>query len=230
MATHQVGNRERMLDREDFCRKVSEAINDWDKQALISLVEEAKESGVSPIEIVNEILFPRLLAACKAQQTFDLSFPGDVDHKGFVDKVLQAHFKQERDYCLNYGIRDFLCNFICLAFKCINNARVEDTFQPFSLLLICKDNPRKHFPVKMTIPVNYVFTKKLDNCPKTGHSRFDNISCNNIKINNVRAPVREKIGHGCDHLVQSCRYIHRYSIETIWGQPIQNLYSSGFRH
>ncbi len=62
------------VNREGFCQNISAAIHDWDKERLVTLVLEAKESGFSAIEIVNDILFPQLVTACKAQQTFDLSF------------------------------------------------------------------------------------------------------------------------------------------------------------
>jgi methanogenic corrinoid protein MtbC1 len=63
-----------MLDREELCSEIRGAIADWDKERLVNLVTWARDSGLSPIEIVNDILFPELLIACKAHQTFDLSF------------------------------------------------------------------------------------------------------------------------------------------------------------
>lgn len=65
---------EMMLDREELRKDLSSAIADWDKERLVNLVVWARESGLSPVEIVNDMLFPELLKACSAHHSFDLSF------------------------------------------------------------------------------------------------------------------------------------------------------------
>lgn len=65
---------EKTVNREVFQQNISAAIHDWDKERLVKLVLEGKGSGLSPIEMVNDMLFPQLVAACKAQHAFDLSF------------------------------------------------------------------------------------------------------------------------------------------------------------
>jgi methanogenic corrinoid protein MtbC1 len=65
---------ETMLDKEELCADIRSAIADWDKERLVNLVIWARESGLSPVEIVNDILFPELLRACSAHHSFDLSF------------------------------------------------------------------------------------------------------------------------------------------------------------
>lgn len=62
------------LDRDGLRSDIRAAIADWDKERLASLVTWARDSGLSPIEIVNEILFPELQIACRAHHSFDLSF------------------------------------------------------------------------------------------------------------------------------------------------------------
>lgn len=62
------------MDRAGLCRDIDEAVHEWDKERLVDLVLKAKEYGFSSLEIVNDILFPQLLKACKAQRSFDLSF------------------------------------------------------------------------------------------------------------------------------------------------------------
>ena len=53
---------------------IARAIDDWDKETLVQLVEDAMASGHAPIKIVQEALCPRLLDACRAHDSFDLSF------------------------------------------------------------------------------------------------------------------------------------------------------------
>ena len=62
------------LQREEFSRKIRRAINNWEKERLIEMVMMARESGFSPIEIVNDMIFPELLKACSAHNDFYLSF------------------------------------------------------------------------------------------------------------------------------------------------------------
>jgi methanogenic corrinoid protein MtbC1 len=65
---------EMMLDKEELRGDIRSAIADWDKERLVNLVTWARESGLSPVEIVNDMLFPELLGACSAHHSFDLSF------------------------------------------------------------------------------------------------------------------------------------------------------------
>lgn len=62
------------LDRDELRSDIRAAIADWDKHRLINLVLRAKDSVLSPMQIVNDILFPELQFACKAHHSFDLSF------------------------------------------------------------------------------------------------------------------------------------------------------------
>jgi methanogenic corrinoid protein MtbC1 len=62
------------LDKDALCEDVRRAIADWDKERLVNLVIWARESGLSPMEIVNDILLPELLSVCKAHHAFHLSF------------------------------------------------------------------------------------------------------------------------------------------------------------
>lgn len=62
------------LDKDELCADVRRAIADWDKERLVNLVIWARESGLSPMALVNDILLPELLVACKAHHTFHLSF------------------------------------------------------------------------------------------------------------------------------------------------------------
>lgn len=59
---------------EAYYSSMSDAIKEWDKKKLVDLVLTARNDGLAPIEIVNDILYPELLKACEDQKTFDLMF------------------------------------------------------------------------------------------------------------------------------------------------------------
>jgi methanogenic corrinoid protein MtbC1 len=52
-----------IVNKEGFSRSVRIAIADLDKQALEELILAAIESGVSPLEIAHEVIFPQMLEA-----------------------------------------------------------------------------------------------------------------------------------------------------------------------
>lgn len=60
--------------RKNIEKEMDLAIKEWDKERLLKLVSMAKEAQITPFEIVNDILYPQLLTACKSQQTFDIMF------------------------------------------------------------------------------------------------------------------------------------------------------------
>lgn len=62
------------VQREEFIRNVNEAISDWDKERLVSLVMEGLGSGFMPIEITGQVLLPVLQKACREIDSHDISF------------------------------------------------------------------------------------------------------------------------------------------------------------
>jgi 5-methyltetrahydrofolate--homocysteine methyltransferase len=65
----------RQIDREKFLQDISEAINRWEEDRLIELVSEGLAAGFSPLEIVQDALFPPLKKACRELETHDVTFP-----------------------------------------------------------------------------------------------------------------------------------------------------------
>lgn len=63
------------VPREEFIKNVNEAISDWDKERLVSLVMDGLGSGFMPIEITGQVLLPILQKACREIDTHDISFP-----------------------------------------------------------------------------------------------------------------------------------------------------------
>ena len=63
------------INREEFLRDVSEAINRWEKERLVELVSKGLAAGFSPIEIAEDTLFPSLQKACRELDTHDVTFP-----------------------------------------------------------------------------------------------------------------------------------------------------------
>ena len=62
------------MDWDELTEEISKAIDEWEKERLVGLVEEAMGAGHSPMKIVQEALCPKLLHACRALDSFDLSF------------------------------------------------------------------------------------------------------------------------------------------------------------
>ena len=62
------------MDWDELNRNISHAITEWEKPKLVELVKNAMASGYSPLKIVQEALCPKLLAACRAHDSYDLSF------------------------------------------------------------------------------------------------------------------------------------------------------------
>jgi methanogenic corrinoid protein MtbC1 len=62
------------VNKEEISSRVRIAIADFDKQALENLILEAIGSGVSPLEIAHEVIFPQMLEACRSHNAFDISF------------------------------------------------------------------------------------------------------------------------------------------------------------
>jgi 5-methyltetrahydrofolate--homocysteine methyltransferase len=62
------------VQRERFIQNVNEALVDWDKERLVSLVNEGLETSFTPVEITGEVLLPVLQKACKEIDTYDISF------------------------------------------------------------------------------------------------------------------------------------------------------------
>ena len=63
------------IQREPFVENVNEALSDWDKERLVSLVEEGLAAGFTPFEITGGVLLPVLQKACRGMDTYDISFP-----------------------------------------------------------------------------------------------------------------------------------------------------------
>ncbi|OPY78739.1 MAG: Methionine synthase [Syntrophorhabdus sp. PtaU1.Bin058] len=63
------------IQQEEFIRNVNEAIIDWDKKRLVSLVMEGLEAGFMPLEMTGQVLLPVLQKACREIDTHDISFP-----------------------------------------------------------------------------------------------------------------------------------------------------------
>ena len=62
------------INTDELSRNVSIAIEEWDKPKLVELVQHAMASGLSALAIVQDVLCPKLLAACRSYDAFDLSF------------------------------------------------------------------------------------------------------------------------------------------------------------
>lgn len=62
------------IQREEFIRRVNEAIADWDKERLVSLVMEGLGSGFMPLEMTGQVLLPVLHKACRDIDNHDISF------------------------------------------------------------------------------------------------------------------------------------------------------------
>jgi methanogenic corrinoid protein MtbC1 len=63
------------INKEEFFRDVSEAINRWEKERLVEIVGEGLAAGFSPIEIAEDMLLPSLQKACRELDTHDVTFP-----------------------------------------------------------------------------------------------------------------------------------------------------------
>lgn len=64
-----------MRDREEFLRDISRAINSWEKERLVALVDKGLAAGLTPIEIAQDALLPTLKEACRGHETYDVTFP-----------------------------------------------------------------------------------------------------------------------------------------------------------
>jgi len=62
------------VNKEEVSQGARMAIADLDKEALEKLILAALDSGMSPLEIAHEVIFPQMLEACRSHDAFDMSF------------------------------------------------------------------------------------------------------------------------------------------------------------
>lgn len=63
------------MDKNEFLHQVDEAINAWEKERLVKIVNEGLESGMGAMEIIHEALLPRFDGLFNKLQVWDITFP-----------------------------------------------------------------------------------------------------------------------------------------------------------
>ncbi len=63
------------VDKNEFLHQVDEAVNSWEKERLVRLVNEGLESGMGALEIIHEALLPRFDGLFNKLQAWDITFP-----------------------------------------------------------------------------------------------------------------------------------------------------------
>ena len=63
------------MNKDEFLRQVGAAINDWDKEKLVDLVNRGIHDGFTPLELTHDVLLPTLQKACRDMDAYNITFP-----------------------------------------------------------------------------------------------------------------------------------------------------------
>ena len=129
-------------------------------------------------------------------EAVDLGVSVGGDDDGAVNSLVDSCFKKERHVVDHDGLRVFSCSFFCepRLFAC--DTGVDDVFKPVQLGPVSENNGSQFTAIEGAVRIEDGRTERFHDLSPGWFARFDDLSYEQVGIDDDRAVLLEHLGDG----------------------------------